>query len=377
MTKHRTLAYPQTTDLDTSPRRAATELQTALIRQRKDEHLDIVLSRDVDCGPTTTGFEAVRFVHQALPELALSDIDLSTAFLGRKVRAPVLISSMTGGPSRAAAINENIATVAQSLGLAFGVGSQRIALETGQSHGIDRNLRRKAPDVPILANLGAAQLSLSKGAEMARRAVDMIEADGLIIHLNPLQEAVQERGDRDWREILSRIGAVCRKLNVPVIVKEVGCGISGPLARRLLEAGVAVIDIAGAGGTSWAAVEAERAKTARARAVALAFRSWGLPTAFALRDVRAACPGAVLIASGGLRDGVDSAKAIRLGADMTAFAAAILPEAIKSTEALRTRLEIIIEQLRIACFCTGSRDLAALRSAGLVPASDGANCDAS
>lgn len=343
-----------------------------LINQRKDEHLDIVLTRDVGSGATATGFDDIRFVHVALPELNLAEIDISTQFVGRTVAAPIMISSMTGGPARAGAINENIAIAAQALGLAFGVGSQRIALENGQSSGLGRRLRSLAPDVPILANFGAAQIRHWNGPDMARRAVDMIEADALIIHLNPLQEAVQGNGDRDWRNVLVGIETICRQVRFPVIVKEVGFGISGPVAKRLMEAGVSVIDIAGAGGTSWAAVEAERARTAKARAIAAAFRGWGLPTAVALRDVRQACPGAVLIASGGLGDGIDCAKAIRMGADMTALAAALLPQAVEGADALIAHLEIIIEQLRIACFCTGSADLAALRRAEIRVENSGA-----
>ena len=375
MTVKRSATLREASGLDPSVKRKDATFETRHIRERKDEHLDIVLKRDVGSGTTTTGFEHVRFAHVALPEMALADVDLSTSFLGRRVNAPILISSMTGGPARAAAINESIARAAQTLGIGFGVGSQRIALETEHSGGIDHRLRRLAPDVPIMANFGAAQLQLWDGPEMARRAVDMIEADALIIHLNPLQEAVQERGDRNWRGLLAAIEGVCRQVDFPVIVKEVGSGISGPLARQLIEAGVSVIDIAGAGGTSWAAVEAERAKTGRGQAIANAFRSWGLPTAQALREVRAMCPDAVVIASGGLQDGVDCAKAIRLGADMTALAAAVLPFAIAGAGALTAHLEIIIEQLRIACFCTGSQNLAALRQATLAAPLSGAERD--
>jgi isopentenyl-diphosphate Delta-isomerase len=338
------------------------------IGQRKDDHLDIILTRDVKAAATTTGFETIRFVHQALPELDMAQINLATQFVGRPLRAPLLISSMTGGPARAGAINESIAEAAQTLGIAFGVGSLRIALENGPSAGFNSSLRRIAPDVPILANFGAAQLRTWDGPEMARRAIDMIEADALIIHLNPLQEAVQEGGDRDWRDLLVEIERICRQSNFPVIVKEVGFGISGDLARRLVNAGVSVIDVAGAGGTSWAAVEAERAQTARGRAIAMAFRDWGLPTARALADVRKAVPNACVVASGGVRDGIDCAKAIRLGADLCGIAAGALSGALAGPEALTEHLGVVIEQLRIACFCTGSTNLAALRHAELMAA---------
>jgi isopentenyl-diphosphate delta-isomerase len=295
--------------------------------------------------------------------LHLQQIDLGTSFLGRTLRAPLLISSMTGGPARAATINRHLAEAAQALGIALGVGSQRIALETGADHGLTRQLRQLAPDVPLLANIGAAQLAAGFGLEEARRAVDMLEADALIVHLNPLQEAVQPEGDRDWRGVLSAIGRLTARLDVPLVVKEVGAGISAPVARRLIEAGVAVIDVAGAGGTNWVTVEAQRARTPARKQVALAFADWGIPTAEALREVRQACPGTPLIASGGIRDGVDVAKAIRLGADLAGQAAAALPGALHSSEAVIEHFNVIIEQLRIACFCTGSADLAALRLA--------------
>lgn len=330
---------------------------------RKNDHLNIVLGASEAEGKGRTGFAAFAFEHCALPELHLQQIDLGTSFLGRPLRAPLLISSMTGGPARAAAINRHLAEAAQALGIALGVGSQRIALETGADHGLTRQLRQLAPDVPLLANIGAAQLAAGFGLEEARRAVDMLEADALIVHLNPLQEAVQPEGDRDWRGVLEAIGHLAACLGVPLVVKEVGAGISAPVARRLVEAGVAVIDVAGAGGTNWVRVEAQRARTPARKQVALAFADWGIPTAEALREVRQACPGTPLIASGGIRDGVDVAKAIRLGADLAGQAAAALPSALRSSEAVIEHFNVIIEQLRIACFCTGSADLAALRLA--------------
>ena len=334
--------------------------------KRKSQHLEIVLGRDVQARGVTTGLEAVRFEHVALPELSLAAIDLSTTFLNRPLAAPLLVSSMTGGPERAEAINRAIAEASQALKIAFGVGSQRVALEGEQAAGFSRRLRDAAPDVPILANFGAAQLRDWTGADMARRAVDMIGADALIVHLNPLQEAVQPEGDRDWRGLLEKLERLQRASPVPVIVKEVGAGISGRLARRLWDIGIRIIDVAGAGGTSWAAVEAERAPDEAARAVAEAFRDWGIPTARALADVRAACPSATVIASGGIRDGLDVAKSIRLGADLAGMAAGVLDAALKDAEALTERLAIVIAQLRIACFCTGSADLAALRTARLI-----------
>ncbi len=337
---------------------------------RKSQHLDIVLKRDIAARGVTTGFEAIRFEHASLPEMALADVDVSTTFLNRRLGAPLLISSMTGGPARAEAINRAIAEAAQHLKIAFGVGSQRVALESGTAAigqgGFSRALRDAAPDVPLLANLGGAQLREPGGIDMARRAVEMIGADAIIVHLNPLQEAVQPEGDRDWCGVLASLEALQRTSSVPVIAKEVGAGISGTDARRLWDAGIRIIDVAGAGGTSWAAVEAERSTDPIAKAIAAPFRDWGIPTARALIDVRAACPAATVIASGGLRDGLDAAKAIRLGADLAGYAGGILEAALDGGEALSNRFHIVIEQLRIACFCTGSRTLADLRHARLL-----------
>ena len=317
-------------------------------------------------GRAETGLDAVRFVHQALPELDLAAVDLSTSFLGRRIGAPLLVSSMTGGPSRAEAINRHLAEACAALALPLAVGSQRVAIEGGGEAGLGAELRRIAPSIPILANLGAAQLNLGFGPEEARRAVDMIEADALIVHLNPLQEAVQPEGDGNWTGLLGRIEALARALPVPVVAKEVGCGISGALARRLVEAGVEVIDVAGAGGTSWAAVEAERARSPAQAAIARAFADWGIPTAQAIREVRAACPGAVVVGSGGIRDGLDAARAIRLGADLVGMASGVLEAATRSAEAAAEALGVVVAQLRVACFCTGSRDLAALRLVSLL-----------
>lgn len=338
----------------------------ANIRQRKSEHLDIVLDGLAAGKPGSTGFDAIRFQHCALPELHLDHVDVSTTFLGRRLKAPYLISSMTGGPARAAAINLAIAEAAGALGIAFGVGSQRVALEAAGSAGFDKRLRQVAGPVPILANFGAAQLKTWDGLMMAERAIDMIDADALIIHLNPLQEAVQEGGDRDWSGLFQRIEEIARRLSKPIVVKEVGNGISGATARRLVDAGVAVIDVAGAGGTSWAAVEGARAPDPAQKAIAAAFHDWGIPTATAIADVRRACADTSIIASGGIRDGVDAAKAIRLGADLVGQAAGVLAAAIAGPEAIVAHVNILVAQLRIACFCTGSADLAALRQATLL-----------
>ena len=336
------------------------------IVRRKGDHLDIVLAGDGRQATKTTGFERLDFVHCALPELHADAVDTAATFLGKPLVAPLLVSAMTGGPARAEAVNRNIAIACEACGLAMAVGSQRVALESGAAAGIARELRSHAPSVPLMGNLGAAQLALGYGADEARRLVEMIGADALTIHLNPLQEVLQHEGDRDWRGLLDRIAALAAELSVPVGVKEVGNGISGPLAAELAGRGIRIIDVAGAGGTSWAAVEGARHTDAAMRAVAAAFADWGIPTARAVRDVRHACPTATLIASGGIRDGLDAAKAIALGADMVGQAAATLQAALDGPEALEAHFAIVREQLRVAMFCVGARDLSALRGAELV-----------
>lgn len=346
------------------PRTAASRLEA-----RKNDHIDVVLSGAAR-PRVSTGLEHVVFEHCALPEIALADIDLSTRFLGRPLAAPLLISSMTGGPARAETLNRRLAEAAQALGIAFAVGSQRIALERGASAGLGSELRRIAPDIPIFANFGAVQLGLGYGPDEALRAVEMVGADALILHFNPLQEALQPEGDRDWSNILKRIEALVPALGVPVIAKEVGSGISVPAARQLVYAGVAAIDIAGAGGTSWALVESARAAAqdnARAARVAATFAGWGIPTAQAIAELAAAGLGVPIIGSGGIGDGLDVARAIRLGANLAGQAAAVLPAALQSTEAALDHFTSIIEELRIACFCTGSRNLDDLARASLVP----------
>lgn len=343
---------------------AACERDRSLSISRKNDHLDIVLGGQATSS-IGTGFERVVFEHVALPEIDMDEIELGTEFLGKQVNAPLLVSSMTGGPERAELINANLAAACEELGIALAVGSQRVAIETGQSAGLDRRLRELAPSIPLMANFGAAQLNLGYGREQAMRAVEMIGADALIIHLNPLQEAVQPEGNRNWSGLLAAIERLARDLPVPLAVKEVGSGVSGRLARRLADSGVSIIDVAGAGGTSWAAVEAGRAQSPLEAAVARAFIGWGHPTAGAIAEVREACPDTVVIGSGGVRDGVDVAKAIRLGADLVGQAAGTLDVATVSPEAVVDHFRAIILQLKVCCFCTGSKDLRALSKAQL------------
>ncbi|MDP3800730.1 type 2 isopentenyl-diphosphate Delta-isomerase [Brevundimonas sp.] len=331
---------------------------------RKDQHLDVILAGKARHA-LAAGFDDVRFVHEALPDLDHGKIDLGADFLGRRLKAPLLISAMTGGPERAEAINARLAEAAQQLGIALAVGSQRAALESDGAPGLDMALRLKAPDTPILANIGAAQLTRGFGVDEARRVLDMIAADALVVHLNPLQEACQPEGDRDWWGVGAALEALVKALDAPVVVKETGAGLSGGTARRLIDMGVAAVDVAGAGGSNWALAEGERAEGEADKAHAAAFGDWGIPTATAIAEVRAACPKALIIGSGGVRDGVDAARAIRLGADMVGQAAGVLAAATISTEAVIEHFQIVIRQLRTVCFCTGSANLTALRKAPL------------
>jgi len=288
-------------------------------------------------------------------------VDTRTEFLGHPLRLPFLISSMTGGAGPAGDINRRLALVAQVMGIAFGVGSQRAGLSFKDLRHTYQ-VRSVAPDVLLFANLGAVQLNYGLRTEHCVEAIDMIGADALVLHVNPLQEALQAEGDHNFRGLLGKIEKLCKELACPVIVKEVGSGISGDVARRLVEAGVKAIDVAGMGGTSFARVEAFRRERPEDVEMALAFSEWGLPTVDALRQVRQVAPQVPLIASGGLRHGLDAAKALALGANLTGFAHAVLAAASEGEEPVRRLLEGFAWQLRVAMFCAGAANLTALQS---------------
>jgi isopentenyl-diphosphate Delta-isomerase len=337
---------------------AVTEIET-----RKADHLRVCLEEDVQFQQVTSGFECYRFTHDCLPEINRSDINLQTTFLGKNLGAPLLISSMTGGTELAQLVNTRLATVAQRYRLAMGVGSQRIVIE--QPHLASTfAVRSLAPDILLLANLGAVQLNYGCGVDDCLHLVKSLEADALILHLNPLQECVQSRGDTNFRGLLSKITQLCQQLPIPVVVKEVGNGISAPMAQKLIDAGVRAIDVAGAGGTSWAKVESQRAKDNKQRRLGQTFADWGLPTAECLNSIRAIAPTIPLIASGGLLNGLDVAKAIALGADLAGLARPFLEAAVKSEAAVNELVEVLIAELETALFCTGNATLAELKSSG-------------
>ncbi|MFH1002634.1 MAG: type 2 isopentenyl-diphosphate Delta-isomerase [Chloroflexota bacterium] len=329
-------------------------------RRRKEEHLDINLKEAVQSPGITTGLEGYSFLHNALPEIDATTIDLSLTLLGRALKAPLVISSMTGGAEPAREINRNLARAAQSTGIAMGVGSQRCALD-GDGPAASYQVRDVAPDILLLANLGAVQLNYGYGTAECQRAVDMIRADALVLHLNPLHEALQAEGNTNFAGLLPKIERVCRQLKVPVIVKEVGWGISAEVARQLAAAGVAAIDTAGAGGTAWGEVEKYRHRDPIARNAAGAFSHWGIPTAASILMVQQGAPGTTLIASGGIRTGVDAAKAIALGADAVGIAAPFLRAAAVSAEAVVQAVREITEELRIAMFAIGAASLSQLK----------------
>jgi len=332
------------------------------VASRKADHVRINLEEDVAAKGVASGFDDYEFLHCALPELNLDQVDPSTEVFGRRLSAPLLISCMVGGTEQAATINRVLAQVAQHLGLAMGLGSGRILLEDPAVLKTF-DIRRVAPDVLLFANLGAIQLNKGYGVDHCRRLVDALGADALVLHLNALQEAVQPEGDTCFAGLLAKIGELCRRLEVPVVAKEVGWGIAPDAVRALLDAGVAAVDVAGAGGTSWTEVERRRITEPWRARVAAAFAGWGIPTAECVRRARQIAPEAQIFASGGVRNGIDIAKAVALGADLVGIAGPFLRTAAEGEEAALDLGRELVETLRIAMFSLGARTL--VRSSGV------------
>ena len=327
-------------------------------RDRKAEHIHLALEErmQVPLHP----FDRYYFQHNALPELDRAEIDLGVPFLNHDLEAPLLISCMTGGTETATRINRRLATAAEQLGIAVGVGSQRKAIED-PALAASFEVRRYAPSVPVLANLGAVQLNYGFGLDECRAAVEMIGADALVFHLNPLQEAIQPEGQCDFSGLLAKMGEVADRLSVPVIAKEVGSGISASTARILQGAGIGIVDCAGVGGTSWALIEAARAADPE---IGDLFGDWGIPTPDNIRLLREV-PGIQIIGSGGIRTGLDAAKAIALGADLVGMARPFLEAAMESTAAVVARAQRTLRELEVAMFCTGARTIEALQGTHL------------
>lgn len=338
--------------------------KVAPIDQRKADHIKINLEKDVRSA-LTTGLENYHFIHEALPELDLDRIDTSLSLFGRRLAAPILISSMTGGTADAETINLRLAEAAQEMGIAMGVGSQRAAIEH-PDQAKTFQVRRAAPDILLLANLGAVQLNYGYGIDQCRQAVEMIEADALIFHFNPLQEAVQDAGDTNFAGLAKKLEEICRSLEVPVIAKEVGWGISERTARLLADCGVSAIDVAGAGGTSWSQVEMYRAPDEFTRELAATFVGWGIPTAESILNVRSAVSDMPIFASGGIKDGLDIAKCLALGAKLGGMAGQFLKAAAISTKSAVQSMKLTKRQLEVSMFAAGAGSLQDLKAAKLV-----------
>jgi isopentenyl-diphosphate delta-isomerase len=333
---------------------AAPDLGPTAERDRKAEHLRLALEQRMQL--EARFFDDWYFEHCALPELDFAAVDTGVEFLGKRLTAPLLISCMTGGTGTAARLNENLALAAERVGVALGVGSQRKALES-PALAETFLVRHAAPTVPLLANLGAVQLNYGYGVEHCRRAVEMIGADALVLHLNPLQEALQPEGNGNFADLLPKMAKVARELEVPVIVKEIGCGISARTAEQLARIGIRTIDVAGVGGTSWARIEASRSGDLE---LGESFADWGIPTPDSIQEL-AAIPGLSIIASGGVRNGIDAAKCLALGADLVGMAYPFLAAATESAEAVEAKLRRALQELRIAMFCAGAGSVSAMR----------------
>jgi len=340
--------------------------KVAPIDQRKADHIKINLEKDVRSA-LTSGLEKYHFIHEALPELDLERVDTSLKLFDKQLAAPILISSMTGGTAEAETINLRLAEAAQEMKIAMGVGSQRAAIEHPEQAKTFQ-VRRVAPDILLFANLGAVQLNYGYGIDQCRRAIDMIQADALILHLNPLQEAVQDAGDVNFAGLAKKIEEVCKKIEVPVIAKEVGWGISAKTASLLADCGVSAIDVAGAGGTSWSQVEMHRAPDEFTRQLAATFVGWGIPTAESILNVKRALynakhavPGVLIFASGGIKDGLDIAKCIALGATLGGMAGQFLKAAAASTEQAVEMMRLTKRQIEVTMFAAGVGSLESLK----------------
>jgi len=329
--------------------------------QRKHDHLRTFAS-DPAIERGRHYFDAIWLAHRALPEIALADVDPSIEFLGKRLSFPLLISSMTGGSAKIfRTINRNLALAAEAEGIALGVGSQRVMFsEPAAAESFA--LRRYAPTVPLLANLGAVQLNYGFGLKECRAAVDVLKADALILHLNPLQETIQFEGNTNFRGLAAKIGAIARRLGRPVLVKEVGAGLSLADGRLLVKQGIKFLDVAGTGGTSWSRIEHQRRTAADAADdLGLVFQDWGLPTPLALVALRPLRSKATLIASGGIRSGVDMAKAVILGANLCGGAAPFLKPAQESADAVRAIIRRFRREFTTAMFLLGCRTVVGMR----------------
>lgn len=343
---------------------------TSKIEKRKKDHLKFALSDLSQVGDT--GFSSYRFIHNALPEINFDDIDTSTEFLGKKVDFPFFISCMTGGVERGGAINKNLAKAAQKCNIPMGVGSQRIAIENKSLDSLFK-VRKYGPDIPLMANIGLVQLNYGYGLKEFRKCVDMIGADALVVHINPIQEIIQPEGDINWEKLLPKLEKVVRKLKVPVIAKEVGFGLSEDVVKRLYNVGVRIFDTAGWGGTSWAMVEGLRGKADKN--LGELFGNWGIPTTESIKmcanfklkvKSQKLKVEIVILGSGGVRNGIDIAKALVLGADLVGIAAPFAKAALVSAKAVEELIEKYSMELKTSMFGMGAKNITELKEVKMV-----------
>jgi len=334
----------------------------SVIKQRKKDGIEIPLQKNVQAKSTSTYLEHVRLMHNALPEMNFEDIDTSTSFLGHKFSAPIIIDSMTGGTDEATVINGRLGELAEKYSFGMGLGSQRAGLKSEELAATYAIARKNAPKAFLIANIGGAQLAKGLTVDEARKIVQMIRANALVVHLNPLQELIQPEGEPRYKGVLDKISDLAKILDVPVIVKEVGAGISKEVAVKLEMAGVSAINVAGSGGTSWAGVEKIRADAASddlKSHLGEMFWDWGIPTATSIIEVRKAVK-LPLIASGGLRNGLEAAKCIVLGASMAAMAYPFLRSAAQSQEKLFAFADTLLAEMKSTMFLVGARTIDAL-----------------
>ncbi len=332
------------------------------IEKRKLRHIRVSLEENVDTD-IATGFEDVRLIHRALPEIDLDEVSTETTFFGKKLAAPLMISAITGGTEEAAKINETLAMVAEEKQIGIGVGSQRIAVAQPETVNTFSIVRKKAPSTFIMGNLGCPQLSLGWGVPEAEKCIEMIDADALALHMNPLQEAVQVDGDTNYRGVYEKISELNKNLDTPIIMKETGAGIAWEEAVKMQKAGASGIEISGVGGTSWSAVEYHIAKEVGKKEMEYlggALWNWGIPTAISVVETTQKTDLAV-ISSGGIRTGVEIAKSIALGADIGGMAKPFLEKAIQGRDALADYVDNIIREIRVAMFLVGARNVVELQ----------------
>lgn len=335
------------------------------IKKRKKDHIDICLNKDVQFNSFSSGFDSYHFEHQALPEIDFNDIDLSIELFGKKLNAPIFVSSMTGGLEKGSQINKNLAQACQKLNIAMGLGSQRIILEVPESLESFK-IRDVAPDIFLFGNVGAVQLNYGYGKTEITKLVECVGANAIFLHLNPLQEAIQPEGDKDFSGLLKKIDQVAKGVKFPVFIKETGCGISSSLAKKLNTSAISGIDVSGGGGTSWALIESYRAKNTLQAKIGETFRNWGIPTAESLVKVREHVKNKYIFGSGGIRNGIDVCKAIALGSDCVGIAQPLLESATISPEAVEEKLQQYIEELKIAMFCLGVKSIKELKHVSIL-----------